>query len=148
MVLKPSVAIVTGSKADFPAMMPAIDLLQEFEVQHQLLAIDPHRTRQEVINFAEQARAKGFRFILAGTGDSPDLPSPIAKHTVLPVVGVPIPCNFAKSDGPTYSMVNMPADVPISTVSSGDARSAALTAVRTLALGDKILDAKLMTWQG
>lgn len=140
------VGIVTCDEDDFAAMAPAADLLTAFDVPYEIVAIDLYRTPQLVVEYAERARDRGLMFILAGTGNTPGLPSMLASHTSLPVLGVPLRSKMLGGEAPPYSVVQMSDRVPVATVASGDARGAALIAVRTLALGDEALNAKLRTF--
>lgn len=137
------VGIVTSNEGDFAAMTPAVDLLNEFGVPHEIVAIDPYGEPQHVVQYAERALERGLRFILAGTGEAPALPAMLASHTIVPVVGVPLSTSILGGGSPQFSLVHMLDRVPVATVGLGDARSAALTAVKALALGDDALRAKL-----
>ncbi|MBI5707287.1 MAG: AIR carboxylase family protein [Armatimonadetes bacterium] len=137
------VGIVTCYEGDFAHMSPAIDLLDKFEVSFEIVAIDPIGVPERATQYAESARERGLKFILAGTGDAPNLPLILASHTTLPVLGVPLPCHFIESGNPSYSMVPSSSRAPVASVSSGDAHSAALVALRALAIEDEELSAKL-----
>lgn len=134
-----SVAIVTCSESDFAAMADAVDLFEHFEVGYEMVAI----SHQAIAEYAEKVRGRGIKFILAGTGNAPYLPSMLAEYSSLPVVGVPLPASILGGEKPPSSLVFMTDNVPLATVAPGDARNAALLALRTFALDNHALQLKL-----
>jgi 5-(carboxyamino)imidazole ribonucleotide mutase len=142
-VTEPIVAVVMGSDSDWSVMSAAADALAEFDVPHEVQVVSAHRTPERMIAFGREAADRGIRVIIAGAGGAAHLPGMIASVTTLPVIGVPVA--LARLDGldSLLSIVQMPAGVPVATVSIGGARNAGLLAVRILATGDAVLTEKL-----
>lgn len=140
---EPIVAIVMGSDSDWSVMKDAADVLSEFGVPHEVEVVSAHRTPERMIEFGKQAASRGIRSIIAGAGGAAHLPGMLASVTTLPVIGVPVP--LAKLDGldSLLSIVQMPAGVPVATVSIGGAKNAGLLAVRMLGASDPALAEKL-----
>ena len=140
---KPLVSVVMGSDSDWSVMQEASRLLTEFGVAHEVDVVSAHRTPERMIDFGKSAAARGIRVIIAGAGGAAHLPGMLASVTTLPVVGVPVP--LARLDGldSLLSIVQMPAGVPVATVSIGGARNAGLLAVKILATFDSGLTTAL-----
>lgn len=140
---KPLVAVVMGSDSDWSVMSAAVDILKEFGVPHEVEVLSAHRTPDKMVAFGKDARARGLKVIIAGAGGAAHLPGMLASVTPLPVVGVPVP--LSKLDGldSLLSIVQMPAGVPVATVSIGGAANAGLIAVKILATSDESLMAKM-----
>ncbi len=140
----PSVAVVMGSDSDWTIMKDAAAALTEFEIAHEVEVVSAHRTPERMIAFGRDAAARGIRVIIAGAGGAAHLPGMLAAVTTLPVIGVPVA--LAKLDGldSLLSIVQMPAGVPVATVSIGGARNAGLLAIRMLAISDPALAASLV----
>jgi 5-(carboxyamino)imidazole ribonucleotide mutase len=132
-----------GSDSDWSVMVDASTALTEFGIAHEVQVVSAHRTPDRMIAFGKEAAGRGIRVIIAGAGGAAHLPGMLASVTTLPVVGVPVP--LAKLDGldSLLSIVQMPAGIPVATVSIGGARNAGLLAVRILASGDTALTQKL-----
>jgi 5-(carboxyamino)imidazole ribonucleotide mutase len=132
-----------GSDSDWSVMSAATDALAEFGIPFEVEVVSAHRTPEKMIAFGQQAAARGIRVIIAGAGGAAHLPGMLASVTSLPVIGVPVP--LAKLDGldSLLSIVQMPAGIPVATVSIGGARNAGLLAARILGSGDAALTAKL-----
>ncbi len=128
------VAIVMGSKTDLDQMKPAVDILKEFGIDYEVRIISAHRTPDICKEFAETARERGVEVIIAGAGGAAHLPGVVASYTDLPVIGVPIALEPLKGVDALYSIVQMPAGIPVATVGIGNARNAGLLAVRILSL--------------
>jgi 5-(carboxyamino)imidazole ribonucleotide mutase len=143
---QPLVAIVMGSDSDWPVMKAALAVLTEFGVEAEVEVVSAHRTPDRMIAFGREAAGRGVRVIIAGAGGAAHLPGMIASVTTLPVIGVPVP--LAKLDGldSLLSIVQMPAGIPVATVSIGGAQNAGLLAVRILATGDSALSAALAAY--
>ncbi|MCI2422200.1 5-(carboxyamino)imidazole ribonucleotide mutase [Saccharopolyspora sp. K220] len=122
-----------GSDSDWPVMQAAADALTEFEVPFEVGVYSAHRTPQRMLDYARTAADRGIRVIIAGAGGAAHLPGMVAAATVLPVIGVPVPLKYLDGMDSLLSIVQMPAGVPVATVSVGGARNAGLLAVRTLA---------------
>jgi 5-(carboxyamino)imidazole ribonucleotide mutase len=144
---KPLVGVIMGSDSDWPVMEDAALALAEFEVPFEVGVVSAHRTPGRMLDYARGAAARGIRVIIAGAGGAAHLPGMVASATPLPVIGVPVP--LAKLDGmdSLLSIVQMPAGVPVATVSIGGARNAGLLAVRILAASDTALLKKMENFQ-
>ena len=132
-----------GSDSDWTVMADAAAALTEFGIAHEVQVVSAHRTPERMIAFGKEAAGRGIRVIIAGAGGAAHLPGMLASVTTLPVIGVPVP--LAKLDGldSLLSIVQMPAGIPVATVSIGGARNAGLLAARILASGDAELTLKL-----
>jgi len=120
-------------------MGAAAAALEEFDVPHEVQVVSAHRTPERVISFGRLASSRGIRVIIAGAGGAAHLPGMLASVTTLPVIGVPVPLETLDGLDSLLSIVQMPAGVPVATVSIGGARNAGLLAVRILASGDPVL---------
>lgn len=136
---KPVVAVVMGSDSDWSVMSAASEILKEFGVEHEVEVLSAHRTPEKMIAFGKAAHTRGIKVIIAGAGGAAHLPGMLASVTPLPVIGVPVP--LAKLDGldSLLSIVQMPAGVPVATVSIGGATNAGLLAIKILATGNDAL---------
>jgi len=141
--LSPLVGVIMGSDSDWPVMKAAADALAEFEVPYEVSVVSAHRTPLRMIDYARAAADRGLRVIIAGAGGAAHLPGMVASATVLPVIGVPVPLKYLDGLDSLLSIVQMPAGIPVATVSVGGARNAGLLAVRVLAASDKKLRGKL-----
>ena len=132
-----------GSDSDWSVMADAATALAEFGIPHEVQVVSAHRTPEGMIAFGQDAAARGIRVIIAGAGGAAHLPGMLASVTTLPVIGVPVP--LAKLDGldSLLSIVQMPAGIPVATVSIGGARNAGILAARIIGSGDAALTAKL-----
>lgn len=139
----PRVSVVMGSDSDWSVMSDAAALLAEFDVPCEVEVVSAHRTPEKMIDFGRAAAGRGIGVIIAGAGGAAHLPGMLAAVTTLPVVGVPVP--LARLDGldSLLSIVQMPAGVPVATVSIGGARNAGLLAVRILSVSDTRLARQL-----
>ena len=139
----PLVGVVMGSDSDWSVMQAASTVLAEFGVAHEVRVVSAHRTPEAMIAYGREARGHGLKVVIAGAGGAAHLPGMLAAVTSLPVVGVPVP--LARLDGldSLLSIVQMPAGVPVATVSIGGARNAGLLAVKILATADDALSAAL-----
>jgi 5-(carboxyamino)imidazole ribonucleotide mutase len=133
---EPVVGVVMGSDSDWPMMEPAAEALNEFAVPYEVHVVSAHRTPRRMLQYAETAAARGLRVIIAGAGGAAHLPGMIAAATPLPVIGVPRPLDRLDGLDSLLSIVQMPAGVPVATVSIGGGRNAGLLAVRILAAAD------------
>jgi 5-(carboxyamino)imidazole ribonucleotide mutase len=141
--MSPVVGIVMGSDSDWPVMEAAAQALDEFEIAYEVDVLSAHRMPREMITYGEQAAERGLKAIIAGAGGAAHLPGMLASVTPLPVIGVPVPLKYLDGMDSLLSIVQMPAGVPVATVSVGGARNAGLLAVRVLAASDKKLRGKL-----
>lgn len=133
----PLVGIIMGSQSDLKTMSAAAELLRQFGVTYEITLVSAHRTPHRLVEYAETARKRGLRVIIAGGGGAAHLPGMVAAFTTLPVIGVPI--NSAASIqgfDSILSMLQMPAGVPVATVALGGATNAAVLATQMLALSN------------
>jgi len=137
------VGVVMGSDSDWPVMSAAAQLLRDFGVSHEVQVVSAHRTPEKMLAYGSSAQARGLKVIIAGAGGAAHLPGMLASVTTLPVVGVPVPLGLLDGMDSLLSIVQMPAGVPVATVSIGGARNAGLLAVKILATADDSLSRKL-----
>jgi 5-(carboxyamino)imidazole ribonucleotide mutase len=133
---EPLVGVVMGSDSDWPVMEAAATALEEFSVPYEADVVSAHRMPLEMISYGQSAHERGLKVIIAGAGGAAHLPGMLASVTPLPVIGVPVPLRTLDGMDSLLSIVQMPAGVPVATVSIGGARNAGLLAVRILAAGD------------
>ncbi|WP_457007430.1 5-(carboxyamino)imidazole ribonucleotide mutase [Geodermatophilus sp. SYSU D00965] len=143
----PVVGIVMGSDSDWPMMEPAATALAEFGVPYEAHVVSAHRTPRRMLEYAESAAGRGLRVIVAGAGGAAHLPGMVAAATPLPVIGVPRPLDQLDGLDSLLSIVQMPAGVPVATVSIGGGRNAGLLAVRILAAADAELRSAVERFQ-
>ena len=148
MTEQPRVGIVRGSDSDWPTMEAAATALAEFGIGYAADVVSAHRMPDEMLAYGREAHARGIEVIIAGAGGAAHLPGMLAAVTPLPVIGVPVPLKYLDGMDSLLSIVQMPAGVPVATVSIGNARNAGLLAVRILATGDPVLTEKIVTFQG
>jgi 5-(carboxyamino)imidazole ribonucleotide mutase len=132
----PVVGIVMGSDSDWPVMEKAAIALQELEIPYEVDVVSAHRMPEDMIDYGRTAAERGLRVIVAGAGGAAHLPGMLASVTPLPVVGVPVPLAHLDGMDSLLSIVQMPAGVPVATVSIGGARNAGLLAARILGAGE------------
>lgn len=132
-----------GSDSDLPTMQPAAEALEEFGIPYELEIVSAHRTPKRMFDYAQTARARGLRLIIAGAGGAAHLPGMVASLTPLPVIGVPVESHALKGMDSLLSIVQMPKGVPVATVAIGNGRNAGLLAVRILATTDPALAGQL-----
>ena len=137
------VGVIMGSDSDWSVMEDAVTALAEFEVPFEVGVVSAHRTPGRMLDYARGAAGRGIEVVIAGAGGAAHLPGMVAAATPLPVIGVPVP--LARLDGldSLLSIVQMPAGIPVATVSIGGARNAGLLAARILSIGDPALAAAL-----
>ncbi len=133
---EPLVGLVMGSDSDWPTMSAAADALDEFAIPYEADVVSAHRMPTEMIDYGQGAAARGLRVIIAGAGGAAHLPGMLAAVTELPVIGVPVPLKHLDGMDSLLSIVQMPAGVPVATVSIGGARNAGLLAARILGAGE------------
>ena len=136
-----------GSDSDWPVMEAAAKALDEFEIDYEVDVVSAHRMPREMITYGEQAAERGLKVIIAGAGGAAHLPGMLASVTPLPVIGVPVPLKYLDGMDSLLSIVQMPAGVPVATVSIGGARNAGLLAVRILATSDPSLAQEMVVFQ-
>ncbi|MEU0102171.1 5-(carboxyamino)imidazole ribonucleotide mutase [Streptomyces sp. NPDC006267] len=143
----PVVGIVMGSDSDWPVMEAAAEALDEFEIPYEVDVVSAHRMPHEMIAYGEHAAGRGLKAIIAGAGGAAHLPGMLASVTPLPVIGVPVPLKYLDGMDSLLSIVQMPAGVPVATVSVGGARNAGLLAARVLAAHDPALQDRMREFQ-
>jgi 5-(carboxyamino)imidazole ribonucleotide mutase len=139
----PVVGVVMGSDSDWSVMRDAAQTLTEFGVAHEVEVVSAHRTPDKMIEYGRSASARGLKTVIAGAGGAAHLPGMLASVTTLPVIGVPVPLSRLDGMDSLLSIVQMPAGVPVATVSIGGAKNAGLLAIKILATHDEALQAKL-----
>jgi 5-(carboxyamino)imidazole ribonucleotide mutase len=147
MTEEPLVGIVMGSDSDWAVMEAAAKALDEFEVPYEVDVLSAHRMPREMVDYGERAAGRGLKAIIAGAGGAAHLPGMLASVTTLPVIGVPVPLKYLDGMDSLLSIVQMPAGVPVATVSIGGARNAGLLAVRLLGAFDTELGERMRDFQ-
>src|SRR5690554_7425820 len=133
---EPLVGIVMGSDSDWPVMSAAAQALEELGVPFEVDVVSAHRQPHEMVAYGRDAASRGLRVIIAGAGGAAHLPGMLASTTVLPVIGVPVPLTYLDGMDSLLSIVQMPAGIPVATVSIGGARNAGILAARILGASD------------
>src|SRR5699024_9404058 len=133
--------------SDWPTMEAAAEAVAEFGIPFEVGVVSAHRTPQKMLDYAREAAGRGIRVIIAGAGGAAHLPGMVASATPLPVIGVPVPLKHLDGMDSLLSIVQMPAGVPVATVSIGGARNAGLLAVRILAASNPALLREMETFQ-
>jgi len=143
------VGVVMGSSSDWDVMQHAVAILKDFGVPFEARVISAHRMPDAMFAYAETARARGLRAIIAGAGGAAHLPGMLAAKTIVPVLGVPVPSRYLRGEDSLLSIVQMPKGVPVATFAIGEAgaANAALTAVALLAAGDEALAVRLQEFR-
>lgn len=146
---QPLVGVVMGSRSDYETMASAVEILREFGIVHEVKVVSAHRTPDWLFAYADAARERGLRAIIAGAGGAAHLPGMLAAKTVVPVLGVPVVATALNGMDALLSIVQMPKGVPVATFAIGKpgAANAALFAVAMLAGEDIQLAAKLIAWR-
>ena len=129
----PLIGIIMGSDSDLPIMSDAIAVCAEFGIETEVAIVSAHRTPDRMVEYAKLAHSRGIKVIIAGAGGAAHLPGMVASLTPLPVIGVPVPSRHLQGLDSLYSIVQMPAGIPVATVAIGNAKNAGLLAVQILA---------------
>jgi 5-(carboxyamino)imidazole ribonucleotide mutase len=145
----PLVGVVMGSSSDWEVMQHAVAMLKDFGVPHEAQVISAHRMPDQMFAYAESARQRGLRAIIAGAGGAAHLPGMLAAKTIVPVLGVPVPSKYLRGEDSLLSIVQMPKGIPVSTFAIGEAgaANAALTAIAILATTDEALAVRLQDFR-
>jgi len=143
----PVVGVVGGSRSDFPVLEAACAILMALDVPSELRVVSAHRTPDHLFRYAEEARGRGLKVLIAGAGGAAHLPGMLAAKTTLPVIGVPIPTQHLGGMDSLLSIVQMPRGIPVATVAIGNATNAGLLAAQILALADDALAERLAAWR-
>jgi 5-(carboxyamino)imidazole ribonucleotide mutase len=147
MSAQPRVGIVMGSDSDWPVMEAAALACQEMGIAYEADVVSAHRMPDEMLAYGREAHTRGLEVVVAGAGGAAHLPGMLAAVTPLPVIGVPVPLKYLDGMDSLLSIVQMPAGVPVATVSIGNARNAGLLAARILAVGDPVLTQRVLDFQ-
>ncbi|WP_026453275.1 5-(carboxyamino)imidazole ribonucleotide mutase [Saccharomonospora iraqiensis] len=142
-----TVGVIMGSDSDWPVLEAAGQALDEFDVPYEVGVYSAHRTPRRMLDYAASAAGRGLKVVIAGAGGAAHLPGMVAAATPLPVIGVPVPLKHLDGLDSLLSIVQMPAGVPVATVSVGGARNAGLLAVRMLAASDATLRTRMESYQ-
>jgi 5-(carboxyamino)imidazole ribonucleotide mutase len=145
----PLVGVIMGSKSDYDFLAPAVDLLTELEVPHEVRVVSAHRTPDLMFEYASTAESRGLRVIIAAAGGAAHLPGMIAAKTLVPVLGVPVPATALQGVDSLLSIVQMPKGIPVGTLAIGKpgAANAALLAAAIVANDDPALRNRLRAWR-
>ncbi|MGV0023938.1 5-(carboxyamino)imidazole ribonucleotide mutase [Phormidesmis priestleyi] len=144
---QPLIGIIMGSDSDLPTMQGAIAVCEEFNVPYEVGIVSAHRTPDRMVDYAKQAHQRGIKVIVAGAGGAAHLPGMVAALTPLPVIGVPVASRHLQGLDSLYSIVQMPAGIPVATVAIGNARNAGLLAVQILATHDPNLLSQVQSYR-
>ena len=143
----PQVAVIMGSDSDLPSLHPAVEILQQLGIGVEVRVLSAHRTPLEMVAFAQQARTRGFKVIVAGAGGAAHLPGMVASLTTLPVIGVPVQSRALSGVDSLHSIVQMPGGIPVATVAIGGGLNAGLLAAQILAVEGGALAQRLETYR-
>ncbi|MDX2214931.1 MAG: 5-(carboxyamino)imidazole ribonucleotide mutase [Oculatellaceae cyanobacterium bins.114] len=127
------IGIIMGSDSDLPTMKGAIAVCEQFQIPYEVAIVSAHRTPDRMVEYAKQAHERGLKVIIAGAGGAAHLPGMVAALTPLPVIGVPVTSRHLQGVDSLYSIVQMPAGIPVATVAIGNAQNAGLLAIQILA---------------
>ena len=145
---QPQVSIIMGSKSDLPVMQEAADMLQEFNVPYEITIVSAHRTPHRMIRFAEEAKDRGIKVIIAGAGGAAHLPGMVASITTLPVIGVPVKSrNSIDGWDSVLSILQMPGGIPVATVALDGAKNAGILAAEIIGAFDDQVAAELTRYK-
>ena len=144
---EPLVGIAMGSASDLATLQPAAEILERFDVPHELRVLSAHRTPQAMADYAQTAAARGLKVLIAGAGGAAHLPGMLAANTPLPVIGVPVPTTNLSGLDSLLSIVQMPRGVPVATVAIGAGANAGLLAVQILATSNADLLRRLEAYK-
>ena len=142
------VGIVMGSDSDWPVMREAAQVLDEFGIGYEAKVVSAHRMPEDMVRYGREAAGRGLKAIIAGAGGAAHLPGMLAALTPLPVIGVPVPLKYLDGMDSLLSIVQMPAGIPVATVSIGGARNAGLLAARILGTSDAALADRIEQYAG
>ncbi|QYX31326.1 5-(carboxyamino)imidazole ribonucleotide mutase [Sphaerospermopsis torques-reginae] len=141
------VGIIMGSDSDLPTMKDAIAVCEEFGIESEVAIVSAHRTPERMVEYAQTAHQRGIKVIIAGAGGAAHLPGMVASLTPLPVIGVPVATRNLQGVDSLYSIVQMPAGIPVATVAIGNSKNAGLLAVQILATHQPELLAKVQAYR-
>ena len=144
--IKPVVGVVMGSDSDWSVMSDAAQTLKDFGIEYEVEVLSAHRTPEKMIEWGKAAAGRGIKVIIAGAGGAAHLPGMLASVTTLPVIGVPVPLSKLDGMDSLLSIVQMPAGIPVATVSIGGAKNAGILAARILGAFDQRLSAAMAAY--
>ncbi|HUH52932.1 MAG TPA: 5-(carboxyamino)imidazole ribonucleotide mutase [Microbacteriaceae bacterium] len=144
---QPIVGVIMGSDSDWRVMGDAVQVLRDFDIPHEVEVVSAHRTPEKMFSYGKDAVGRGLQVIIAGAGGAAHLPGMIASLTTLPVIGVPVPLATLDGMDSLLSIVQMPAGIPVATVSIGGAKNAGLLAVRIIGSTSAEISTKIDTYQ-
>lgn len=145
--MQPLVGIIMGSDSDLPVMQPAADILKIFEIPFELTVVSAHRTPLRMVDYAQSAKARGLKVIIAGAGGAAHLPGMVASITPLPVIGVPVKSsNSIDGWDSILSILQMPNGVPVATVALNASKNAGILAAKILGAADEGIGRKIVTY--
>ncbi len=144
---QPLIGIIMGSDSDLPIMADAIAICAEFDISTEVAIVSAHRTPEKMVQYATEAHKRGIKVIIAGAGGAAHLPGMVAALTPLPVIGVPVPSKYLQGIDSLYSIVQMPAGIPVATVAIGNAKNAGLLAIQILATSSPELLEKVLEYR-
>lgn len=145
--MEPLVGLIMGSDSDWDTVEPAAEVLAEFGIPFEVGVLSAHRTPERMLSYAKQAHTRGLKAIIACAGGAAHLPGMVAAATPLPVIGIPRALKDLDGMDSLLSIVQMPAGVPVATVSIGGAKNAGLLAARILSAGDPELQRRMVDYQ-
>lgn len=137
--MKPLVGIIMGSDSDLPVMEDAAEIMRQFNIPYEMTIVSAHRTPKRLYEYADQAKEKGIKVIIAGAGGAAHLPGMVAAITSLPVIGVPVKSSNLSGMDSLYSIVQMPPGVPVATVAINGAKNAGILAAQILGTADNTI---------
>lgn len=143
---QPRVGIIMGSDSDWRVMYEAREVLEEFGIASEVEVVSAHRTPDKLVSYSRDARGRGLEVIIAGAGGAAHLPGMVASMTTLPVVGVPVPLKYLDGMDSLLSIVQMPAGIPVATVSIGGAKNAGILAARIIGASDAAVADRLQAY--
>ncbi len=145
--MSPLIGIIMGSDSDLPTMESAIAICEEFNVACEVAIVSAHRTPERMVEYAQSAHQRGIKVIIAGAGGAAHLPGMVASLTPLPVIGVPVASRHLQGVDSLYSIVQMPAGIPVATVAIGNAKNAGLLAIQIIATHQSELLEKVQNYR-
>jgi phosphoribosylaminoimidazole carboxylase PurE protein len=145
--MKPVVGIIMGSDSDLPVMQEAANILKEFKVPYEITIVSAHRTPDRLYTYAKEAKSKGLKVVIAGAGGAAHLPGMVAAITALPVIGVPVKTSTLSGVDSLYSIVQMPAGVPVATVAINGGKNAGILAAQIIGTNDEAVYEAVATYK-
>ncbi|NLL71076.1 MAG: 5-(carboxyamino)imidazole ribonucleotide mutase [Epulopiscium sp.] len=145
--MEPIVGIIMGSDSDLPVMQQAAKVLEDFEIPYECTIVSAHRTPERLYQYAKSAEKRGLQVIIAGAGGAAHLPGMVASITALPVIGVPIKTSTLQGVDSLYSIVQMPAGIPVATMAINGSQNAGLLAMQIVGISDKNIREKVREYK-